>query len=1852
MKGKRWLAGVLTCAMLLTMVCLPAEAGEITGDTINGELILYSSFDEADMDGTTVKDLSGNGHDGTVVGELEFAPGILGNAVVFDGAANGGDNADANRYVKYGASAQILPGTGNFAVALWFKSTGTSNNGAIISNKNYYSGSNRGITIGAFTSDLRINFSATGNSRKELKNNYTVPKDGNWHHLAVNYDRSGSMTFYLDGASAGSITISDTPDTIDAGLEFVLGAGGNFQNGMTNCLMDELRIYGGVLPVDTIQALYNEGAGMARIAERRAALAAMTPNIVFPRERIAAAIAVLDSILSQLAVPGLTAEAIQALVKEGEEAYQLFANGEKPLASFHVISDVHVGGGVHDSRIADYITAMEDMKTTNAGTTIAFVNGGDFTQSTTTDQYTGFYTATRENNPVSDAKTLILLGNHDVRGADSGKWNKDPTKPELCDYWDTAKELYKTNNAPYMPDCAQETLYHSKTLGTSGLDENGYTFIMLNTELGLKDAMYMSPQQIQWFEQTMREAYERDPSKPIFIISHQALNDTHWRSNTLDGFDGYGQAYQTGADAKVKEIMAQYPNGVFLSGHIHNGFGVAQVIPREYGVTVDVPSFIAADAGNGSSDVGCGYEVEIFEGYVAFRARNFISGEWMPEYDVVVPIGEDGYAAKAQRAEDVLSNPLYYPESDVAKVKAASQTFMELLNQYYDQTGISYVEPAPSSLLYGAATHAALAEEAVKADASLAGVTRLETPRRDTYEVLRENWRSYLLGGTGDDLDLANPAVLAYVETLNTTAAEHWNTMVKSSDPARDDLWPDLDMTPINDYSAAAYTRSGNMAATFTRLRFIAQAWGTVGTDFYHNDYVRNELIRAMDYMVGKYFPYGQRGYGNWYHWEITAPTALGNLVMVLYDELTPAQVETYAKAMQWYAPYCTKGGPNSNGPAMTGGNLLLKANAVAQAGILLEEESMLENVKEGVKTVLVNNPYTKLTTSDADGFYADGSYIQHQALAYIGGYGADLFNNLGVFLKTLNGSAWELRYDDQSENVAYDFVFNGIEPFVYETRTMDMVSSRDVTRSGSWDRERSAELLSAILPLRGTFPTEEQNARFDSMMKYLLSLDAEYYYAHMPSITSIQIAEELVNDASVQPRSEYAITKTFAMDKTVHIIQKFGFAVSMHSSRTYGHELINSEGKRTWNTSDGMFYLYDADEEQYGGGYWATVDPTRLPGITAEHLVFNDGTGDRTKNIYTWTGGASIDSFGAAGTHMRTLGQANSSTRSGTDVKKSYFMFDDRIVMMGSDITSSTGNGVETIVDNRKLLQDGSNVVTVDGKTPALTDSPAEFSPAWMHVTGNVAGADVGYYFPEESTVKAIKEERTGDWSAQGATSGTETNYFATLWFDHGVKPSGASYEYVLLPGRTAAETAAFAADPDVEILRNDSAVHAARDIKNDVVAANFWEDAEATVAGITVDKAASVVMERKGAAVKLAVSDPTQKDRVITVSLGAPGTVIGCDANITLLQSEPFVKFSVDTAALGGAGSVITLELAHTEQLELVGAVTKVGNLSVELGTAFHELPLPETAVFLANDLQEHTLSVSWRRNGYTANAAGDYTVIGIPVLDENFSNSAGVELRAVVRVGGGLEEFAESDTYVQDGTTANTVMGGNSATFPVKLDASGYYRKGILRVSLAKIPVDAETITFNLQLGTPVDSGFQGAALYQVGNGWSQDTVTWNTLPGYTTGTPAATFTPQDPAADGIVRLDVTAVVKAALLAGEEKISFVLEATGTKNSKNQLTVYSVDSDALQRPSLTWSIAPAGGVVDKENLAMLVELAESLDTGRFMNFSSARLDAAVAAARLVLEDEGATMNDVNDAEDALMLFLLALRAKPAPLS
>ena len=70
-----------------------------------------------------------------------------------------------------------------------------------------------------------------------------------------------------------------------------------------------------------------------------------------------------------------------------------------------------------------------------------------------------------------------------------------------------------------------------------------------------------------------------------------------------------------------------------------------------------------------------------------------------------------------------------------------------------------------------------------------------------------------------------------------------------------------------------------------------------------------------------------------------------------------------------------------------------------------------------------------------------------------------------------------------------------------------------------------------------------------------------------------------------------------------------------MYSQRVGNYEFGNTENKKGWHTADGMLYLYNQDFAQFDEGYWATIDPYRLPGTTVDtrELVNGAYTGKRS---------------------------------------------------------------------------------------------------------------------------------------------------------------------------------------------------------------------------------------------------------------------------------------------------------------------------------------------------------------------------------------------------------------------------------------------------------------------------------------------------------------------------------------------------------------------------------------------------------------------------------------------------------------
>ena len=141
-------------------------------------------------------------------------------------------------------------------------------------------------------------------------------------------------------------------------------------------------------------------------------------------------------------------------------------------------------------------------------------------------------------------------------------------------------------------------------------------------------------------------------------------------------------------------------------------------------------------------------------------------------------------------------------------------------------------------------------------------------------------------------------------------------------------------------------------------------------------------------------------------------------------------------------------------------------------------------------------------------------------------------------------------------------------------------------------------------------------------------------------------------------------------------------------------------------------------------------------------------------------------------------------------------------------------------------------------------------------------------------------------------------------IWFDHGRNPSDAAYAYILLPNRSAAQTAAYSAAPDAEILANTPQVQAVHFKDAAVTGLNFWQPSANPVAGVSADAPASVTMREDKEGLTIGVSDPTQLNTgKIRITLDrAVGKPVKENPKIRVLSTSP-LSFEADVKDALGA-------------------------------------------------------------------------------------------------------------------------------------------------------------------------------------------------------------------------------------------------------------------------------------------------------------------------------------------------------------
>jgi len=206
------------------------------------------------------------GIDGTAIGANAanpvFVPGRLGQAARF---SNTSRSAPPNDWaISLGNLDELYED--DFSLSLWLRYTGTEPHpdSAVIGNSDWTSGQNTGWLVASTAPNSRGVFregkiKTDAGGRRDQRIDW---KDGEWHHVVLVVDKRENRAFwYLDAVPLNPGGTDIGRGTLGAGFDTLIGASGPGSYGTRTTDVDDVALFAGRLPHETIQHLYNRGLG-------------------------------------------------------------------------------------------------------------------------------------------------------------------------------------------------------------------------------------------------------------------------------------------------------------------------------------------------------------------------------------------------------------------------------------------------------------------------------------------------------------------------------------------------------------------------------------------------------------------------------------------------------------------------------------------------------------------------------------------------------------------------------------------------------------------------------------------------------------------------------------------------------------------------------------------------------------------------------------------------------------------------------------------------------------------------------------------------------------------------------------------------------------------------------------------------------------------------------------------------------------------------------------------------------------------------------------------------------------------------------------------------------------------------------------------------------------------------------------------------------------------------------------------------------------------------------------------------------------------------------------------------------
>ena len=654
-----------------------------------------------------------------------------------------------------------------------------------------------------------------------------------------------------------------------------------------------------------------------------------------------------------------------------------------------------------------------------------------------------------------------------------------------------------------------------------------------------------------------------------------------------------------------------------------------------------------------------------------------------------------------------------------------------------------------------------------------------------------------------NDLAVIKQRVIAELFT-NTVADNQVETIVAKM--REDGSFPGIDYADLSNIAGFPQQRH------ISDLLYLARVYQSKTSKHYHSKQLMETIEKGLRY-------WAKNDYvgDNWHDSQITVPTILINMMLVIGNDLPKELVEKLQ-------PIIGRANMSASGARPSGDRIVI-------AGILAKNMLFRENFAEFEKVIKIIEGEIKFSTGER-GIQHDYSFHHrpdrvNNTTSY--GYGK-YANAFGEWLVYVNGTKYQ--FSKEKINALVDYYIDGItKQLVYGVYEDVSVKNRDITSKNNFQPRGTLEIERLLVG------TDYRKAELDELIR--------------------------LRKGTAKPSKSFA---KFFWQTEHFVFQRPNFytTVRMFSTRNANMEMpYNGPGKPTHHRADGTNYLVLKGNEYHN--IWPVYDWQKISGTTVLQKPALPGPDDiQRKGLTRFVGAVTDDLYGAVVFDFK-------SPHDMVEAKKSWFFFDEEYVCLGTDIRSESKLKVATTI-NQVLLK-GDVTIMQDGNKAVLpSGNRVAEKVKWIYHD------NIGYIFPEPTKINVSNQSESGTWAAitdqKNISKEPVNEQVFKLWFDHGARPAKAGYQYIVVPDIDQNKLMETSQDNrSIKILSNTDTVQAVFHGKLNMVQAAFYQAADLKVSpgfSLKMDSQGMAMIKMVGSRIKsISVADPSRQLRRMSITV-----------------------------------------------------------------------------------------------------------------------------------------------------------------------------------------------------------------------------------------------------------------------------------------------------------------------------------------------------------------------------------------------